>query len=55
MNNTNFRKKVKRAFPQSSKGQARHGGRRLAIYKGLAVMDGSEVAINRVHGCQHWQ
>jgi len=55
MNNANFGKEVKRALPQSGKGQARHAGRRLAIYKALGVMDESEVAINRVHGCQHWQ
>jgi hypothetical protein len=55
MNNAKFGKEVKRAFPQSSKRQARHGRTRLAIYKDLAVMDGSEVAINKVHECQHWQ
>ena len=44
MNNTNFGKEVKRAFPQSTKYRIRYGGRLLSVYTTLAVMEGSEAA-----------
>jgi hypothetical protein len=40
MNNTNFGKEVKRAFPRSSKGRIGYGWRLLSVYKTLAVMKG---------------
>jgi hypothetical protein len=44
MNNSNFGKEVKRAFPQSSKARIRYGGRLLSVYTTLAVMEGAQAA-----------
>ena len=54
MNNTNFGKEVKRTFPQSSKCQIRRAGRRLYAYTRIAVIDGSQVATERINRCHHW-
>jgi hypothetical protein len=51
MNNTNFGKEVKRAFPLSSKGQIRRAGRKISTYRGLAVMENSPVAAQAIQGC----
>ncbi|MHC4557789.1 MAG: hypothetical protein ACYS80_10860 [Planctomycetota bacterium] len=55
MNNTNFSKEIKRAFPDVKKGQGRVGARRVAIYQGIAVKEGSEVATETIENCQQWQ
>jgi len=55
MNNTNFGKEVKRAFPQSSKGKTRRKARQIPIYRGIAVMEGAEVASTTTQGCAHWE
>jgi phage/plasmid-associated DNA primase len=51
MNNTNFGKEVKRAFPQSSKGHTRKGGSTILTYQGLAVMENSPVAAQAIQRC----
>jgi P4 family phage/plasmid primase-like protien len=55
MNNANFGKEVKRTFPQSSKGQARKGGRKISTYRGLAVMENSPVATQAIQRCPQWK
>ena len=44
MNNANFGKEVKRAFPHSTKGRIRYGARLLSVYTTLALMEGSQAA-----------
>jgi hypothetical protein len=57
MNNTNFGKEFKRAFPQSSKGQIRRAGRKISTYRGLgglAVIENSAVAAQAIERCPQW-
>jgi hypothetical protein len=44
MNNSNFGMAVKQTFSSVKRGQRRLGNRRISIYQGLSVMEGSEVA-----------
>jgi len=55
MNNANFSKEVKRAFPQSCKGKTRRKARQIPIYRGIAVMEDAEVASTTTQGCAHWE
>ncbi len=55
LNSNNFGKEVKRALPGVRKGQKREGLQRMNVYYGLAVQEGSEVAVESVEGCQQWQ
>jgi hypothetical protein len=55
MNHVNLGKEVKRAFPGAKKGQSRSGSRRVAVYQGIAVKEGSEVATETIENCQQWQ
>jgi P4 family phage/plasmid primase-like protien len=55
MNNTNFGKKVKRAFPAIKKVLRRSASRRTTIYQSLAVQEGTEVTAQSEVGWQRWQ
>ena len=44
MNHSNFGKEVKRTFTSIQKGQRRERNRRILVYQGLSVKEGSEVA-----------
>lgn len=55
LNSNNFGKEVKRTLPGVRKGQKREGLQRMNVYYGLAVQEGSEVAVESVEGCQQWQ
>jgi len=44
MNHTNFGKELKRTFPSIQRSQRRRGNRRIVVYQGLSVKEGSEVA-----------
>ncbi len=43
MSNTRFGKEVKRTFPTVTHVQSRRNGRRIRIYSGMVVRDGSEI------------
>jgi len=45
MNNTNFGKEVKRAFPNSDRTQVRRDGKRIRLYTGIAQMELSETTV----------
>jgi len=55
MNHNNFGMEVKRTLPVVRKGQRRKGNRRIAVYQGLSVREGSEVASETIERCQQWQ
>jgi putative DNA primase/helicase len=54
MNHNNFGKEAKRTFPVMQRGQRRTGNRRIAVYQGLAVKEGSEVATETMERSHQW-
>jgi len=52
MNNTNFGKELRRVMPLVKRNQKRVGRRRMVVYEGLGVREGSEVATETMQVCQ---
>ena len=50
MNNTNFGKEVKRAFPRITNRQVRIAGRKKRLYGGLAIQEGAEISVESAAG-----